>query len=317
MLGRFLRCASAVADRIIVVDHGSTDGTREIAAAHPKVELLDYASPGFDETARRRLLLEAAREVPGKRFILALDADEALTATVRHSADWKAIRHASPGTAVYMRWINVLPGGTRCWLPAGEIAFGFVDDGAPLPEGQIHFGRLPVTDSNPRLCVDDVGVLHYQYLNWRRMKSKQRWYQCWEFLNVLGKRPIQIYRQYHHMDAITGNDVVPLDSAWVADYERAGIDMTANEEAEFYWWDREVLRWIDEHGAHRFRKLDIWDVDWKQAGRFFGEPVNAERVRDPRGPVVRAVHRWLARSQPRAEDRGVRAIQRALIPLGW
>jgi glycosyltransferase involved in cell wall biosynthesis len=317
MLDRFLRCVSSVADLIVIVDHGSSDGSREIAAKHPKVRLIDYTAPEFDETARRRLLLEAAREVPGKRFILALDADEVLTATWVNSAAWRKIRDTQPGTAVYMRWLNLLPGGPRCWVPPGEIAFGYVDDGAPLAGGQIHFGRLPVNHATPGISIGDVGVLHYQYLDWRRMKSKQRWYQCWELLNVPGKRPIQVYRQYHQMDAIPSDDIVPVERDWLAMYERDGIDMTAGSEEPFYWWDREVLRWLKEYGTNRFRKLDIWDVDWEEAARFFGEPVVAGTLADPRGRVVRGLHHWLEKTQRRAELNRVRAIQRALIPLGW
>jgi hypothetical protein len=38
---------------------------------------------------------------------------------------------------------------------------------------------------------------------------------------------------------------------------------------------------------------------------------------DPRGPATRVVHRWLARTQPRAAARWVRLLQRCLIPFGW
>src|SRR5262249_2382498 len=75
ILDRFLRCASLWADHIVVADQGSTDGSRAIAARHSKVTLVDNTAPGYDEGARQRLLLDAARAFPGPRVIFALDAD--------------------------------------------------------------------------------------------------------------------------------------------------------------------------------------------------------------------------------------------------
>src|SRR3954453_20585511 len=75
ILDRFLSCVSLWADHIIVADQGSADGSREIARRHSKVTLID--NPGsYDEGARQRLLLDAARSFEGRRVIFAFDADE-------------------------------------------------------------------------------------------------------------------------------------------------------------------------------------------------------------------------------------------------
>jgi glycosyltransferase involved in cell wall biosynthesis len=303
ILPRFLGCASLWADRIVIADQGSTDGSREIAAGHPKVTLIDNPEPGYDEGARQRLLLEAARQIPGKRLIFALDADEILAATWGESADFRSLVDAPPGTVARMRWANVLPGFDSCWLPDEEIVFGYVDDGADHPGERIHSVRLPVAPSARSVSLADVKVLHYQYANWERMKSKQRWYQCWELLNLPHKRPIQLYRQYHHMDAIPAERIEPLPERWVAPYEAEGIDMRSDPDEVRFPWDEEVAGWMRAHGANRFKKLDIWDAGWEEA--------------DPRGPVVRLVHRWLRATQNRYERRRIRLLQRALIPFGW
>ncbi len=302
ILDRFLSCASLWADHIVIADQGSTDGSREIAARHPKVTLIDNPEPGYDEGARQRLLLDAAREFPGRRLIFALDADEVLAAGWAEGTAFKELATAEPGTAVRMRWANVLPGFGSCWLPDEEIVFGYVDDGADHPGERIHSVRLPVAASAPSVSLD-TKVLHYQYANWERMKSKQRWYQCWELLNLPGKRPIQLYRQYHHMDAIPPDRIEPLPGRWIAPYEAEGIDMRSIPEEADHHWDEEVAGWIRAHGAKRFKKLDIWDAGWEAT--------------DPRGPVTRLVHRWLRATQGGYERGRIRLVQRALIPFGW
>ncbi len=115
-----------------------------------------------------------------------------------------------------------------------------------------------------------VKVLHLQFTDWRRMKSKQRWYQCWEALNHANKRPVQIYRQYHRMDAFPGSEIHPLDPAWLNRYRAWGIDLTPEHQQPAAVVGQEVLEWILEHGSERFRKLDIWDVPWEEIARRAG-----------------------------------------------
>jgi hypothetical protein len=302
-LERFLSCVALWADHIVVADQGSADGSREIAARHPKVTLVENPRPEYDEGARQRLLLEAARGFPGKRLIFALDADEIPSATWLDSGVLERLAAAEPGTAVRMRWANILPGFDSCWTPAADLVFGFVDDGAEHTGERIHSARLPVAPSAP-LVPTDVKVLHYQYVNWERMRSKQRWYQCWELINVPGRRPIQLYRQYHHMDAIAPGRIGPLPEQWLAPYEARGIDMRSVAASAHHRWDDEVLGWMHVYGPERFKRLAIWDADW-------------EGMDDPRGPLTRSIHRWLTATQDRGDSRHIRLVQRALIPFGW
>src|SRR4051812_45117660 len=101
ILERFLAAASVWADHIVVADQGSTDGSRTIAARFEKVKLVENKSEGYDEGARQRLLLETARAVvPGPRVLIALDADEALTAGATASPEWRRILESAPGTVL-------------------------------------------------------------------------------------------------------------------------------------------------------------------------------------------------------------------------
>jgi hypothetical protein len=249
--------------------------------------------------------------------IFALDADEMLTANGLTPEFLARVKRLPPGSAVRMRWANVLPDGDRVWLPDDPKVFATVDDGQEHAGYAIHSPRLPVGPDAPSLTVDDVFILHFQYFWWSRMKSKRRWYQCWEALNHPSKRPIQLFRQYHHMEAMPREEVRALPETWLAGYAARGVDVLPEISDEPSRWDREVLGWILEHGARRFARLDIWDVDWAVLARRAGVDADPATVADPRTAFERRVHSWLRRTQSRALERPIRLRQRALIPLGW
>ena len=94
----FLAAARCWASHIIVADQGSTDGTLQRLQETPGVDVVINDSPIFDEVHRQRLLLNRARKIPGKRVLLALDADEALSANCFTSEEWDRISQAPPGT---------------------------------------------------------------------------------------------------------------------------------------------------------------------------------------------------------------------------
>ena len=101
VLERFLQCASVWADHIVVADQISDDGSREIAARHPKVILVDNPASDYNEGERHRLLFERARQIPAaRRVMIALDADEVLSADWEQSDEWAMLRSAKPGTAI-------------------------------------------------------------------------------------------------------------------------------------------------------------------------------------------------------------------------
>ena len=321
ILERFLRAASLWADHVVLADQQSTDATREIAARFPKVTVVDNDSGRYDEAARQRLLLAAARNLPAaggpdaRRVLLALDADEFLAADFADQPGWHEILAAPPGTVVRLDRVNVAPGATTGWVADPGYLFGFVDDGSDHGGETIHSARLPTPEGAPVLHPDGLKVLHLQFVDWPRMKSKQRWYQCWERLEHPAKRPVTLFRQYNYMDADLGR-ATPLPAAWTARYDAEGIALGATDGAPFHHWDRDVLGWMATHGPDRFRRLAVWDVDWNRVNAVAGV-APGRRFDDPRTPFERRVLAWLARTQPHADRLPVRIAQKLLHPLGW
>jgi glycosyltransferase involved in cell wall biosynthesis len=317
ILERFLRCASTWADYIVIADQQSTDGSREIARQFDRVVLVDNPHEGYDEGTRQRLLIETARQLPtqGRRILIALDADEILSANWMKSAEWQRLLTAAPGTVLYFQWANLGPNVSCAWIDSSYKPFGFVDDGSPHNGQPIHSPRVPIPPDAPSLYFEKIKVLHYQYAHWARMRSKQRWYQVWERLNNPQKRPVTIFRQYHHMEAAV-RKAGPVHSEWLAGYEAQGIDMRTIPQERCFYWDEEVLKWLVTYGPARFRKLNIWDCDWAALAVQKSLTLNGV-LRDPRTPFEKAVHAWLRVTQGQSHKLYIRALQKLLQLAGW
>lgn len=78
MLPYFLRHYGQFAERIVVFDNGSDDGSQEIIQAHPRCELREFDSGGhFDEVTVTRIREQAWRESRGQaEWVVMCDMDE-------------------------------------------------------------------------------------------------------------------------------------------------------------------------------------------------------------------------------------------------
>jgi Glycosyl transferase family 2 len=316
IIDSFLAATKCWATDIIVADQQSTDGTREALERTAGVTVVHNNSATFDESHRQRLLLDCARELSGKRILIGLDGDEALSANFATSDEWRQLDKTKPGTILRFRWVNILPGFTHAWIPTEPRAFGFVDDGAPQQGKRIHSPRVPQPPGAPILDLNDVVVVHFQYVAWERMVSKHRWYQAWEYIKHRQKGPLQIYREYRHMyGSWDKGEIHSVQPEWLSGYKRAGIDFESLTSEPVTWWDKEVLQMLQQHGTKTFRKIDIWDKDWNQVAILTG--AEGADLRDPRSVFERVTHRLLKATQSRRSRLDVRAFERLLRSTGW
>jgi glycosyltransferase involved in cell wall biosynthesis len=319
VLERFLRAASTWADVIIVLDQASDDGSTEIARRFAKVHLAEYPHLGYDDPIRRGMLVDLARAVvPEPRVLVALDADELIASDAWQSQELQDFLSAPSGTLGLMRWINILPREPRAWIPPARTDFMFIDDGSAYNGTAMHGPRLPRAPNGRTVELDDPKVIHLQYADWERMRSKQRWYQAQERVEHPSKRPIQIYRQYHHMDAIAPRERQGLREEWFSGYEfETATELLAVDAQDAYPTDERVLDLLRNHGVAQFRRLELWDGKWEQRVRALGQSVPANLITDPHSRVEKCVFRWLARTQSRSHKRSTRWAQRALRLAGW
>ena len=303
ILPLFLAAASHIADVIIVADQGSQDGSREICRQFPKVRLIENPSATFNEPERQKLLLAEARKVRGEKVILALDADEILSATVFTSPQWRAALGAAPGTGIRLPHVQLWGTPGRFKGPDDSLFLcGFVDDGSAHAGKLIHSPRLP--EGRSTADVSDVVLLHYQFTARERALSKQRWYQCYERLSHPEIDPVGLYRSYAWLTR--GYARLPLRKCpkeWHEGWLQRGVD-TANVRSEGpYWWDWQLLQWFEQYGEKTFARQDIWGMDWDalrregQRRKIAGLPDRA--IVDPRTAKDRLALALLRTSQGR------------------
>jgi hypothetical protein len=316
ILHRFLKCASLWADYIIMADQNSTDGTREIIAEYPKAILVENKSLSFNEPERQKLLLEEARKIPGKKLLIAIDADEILSATIFNKNEWQTVLNAEPGTLIYFQWANFCPDMQTYWNPNCSLPVGYMDDGQNHSGEIIHSPRIPVPKGAPGIFLNEIKILHYQYADWARMESKHRWYQCWERLNRSNRRAYDIYRQYHHMYSTPKSSLDVIPESWLQAYLDKGIDMTSVSRPGAYWWDIEVLKLLEKHGTQTFKKENIWKASWKDIASSLDYP-KPEKYADPRSLFDKVIHKWLSKTQSMQRRIDVYVIQAALKLIGW
>jgi hypothetical protein len=313
---QFAAAAASWADNVIVADQGSTDGTVEQLRATPGVDLVINDNPTFDELHRQKLLINRARETAGKRILIALDADEAISANFVSSEEWKKLSDAEPGTVVRFRWVNILPGFEQAWIPDQRKRCGFIDDGREHTGRRIHNQRVPGGPEAPVIDLNDVVLLHFQYVAWERMRRKHRWYQAWEHAENRKEGPLEIFRHYNHMHGSwEKHEIYPIKPEWLEGYDRAGVNFRALTCEPITWWDKEVARMLAEHGPKHFRKLAIWDQDWNA----LADQIQLKHpdLGDPRSWTEKTAHRLLAATQEHRENVGVRALERWLRMCGW
>jgi len=308
-LAYFLELASGWADRIVLLDQCSTDNSLEIARRFEKVTILHNEAKEYDERYRAGRLIDAAREIAGRRIIFALDADEMLSANFRECSEWGRVLAAAPGTVIRMDRLGIHPDKRRYWVDVPHMPLGFVDDGSPFAGTVIHTTRIPLPPHAPVLELQDIKALHMAYLDVAKLESKVRWYQCWEALNGR-KNPISSFRYYSAglPGTVSPAKLAPIEDRWLDEDGRAWIEaVTRNQttgnsraETEAYWWDAQVIDWMRSYGTERFGRLPIWDADWGAIGEKLG--LRAFAIKDPRTWTERAVHCWLlgTRSGPSA-----------------
>ena len=315
ILDNFLKCAGLWADHIIVSDQGSEDDSKIIAQKYPGVTLVENPYRGeYNEYEVRNILFQNARKIDGDRIFIAVDADEVLSPEFLNEEELNCIMALSPGTVIKANFINIMPDYKRYWDGPVELFLGYVDDGKPYECDRIHTTRMISPRNAAVYRLKKTKVMHFQYVDWERMESKHRWYQCWERLNNPGKSAVEIYRAYHHMYSVKKSDLKHLPNEWLEYYQRQGVELTSFKNETDYHWDKNVLDYFIKYKTRFFIREAIWDKNWEESAQRLGYS-NTGRFKDPRKLRQKVIHRWLRKTQPHQNNIFFRVIDKILIKL--
>jgi hypothetical protein len=250
--------------------------------------------------------LAAAREFDGNNLILSTDADEILSSNIRNNTTLDYLLSLKPGTSLLFELVNLWR-SPHLWrndssMWAGRwMEVGFRDNriikyGA-MDSTLDHNKRIPVCESIER--IEDLKLLHYQFVLFDRMLSKQRRYKALEAVELGSDKAEAINRYY----CLTRDErYISLDSInpeWTVGWKKMGVDLESFKECPLYWFDVEVLRYFADKGPAYFAPIDLWDVDWeakRQLAKAHGyEGIPDELITDPRTTEQSLYHAYLHR----------------------
>lgn len=176
----WLRHYEKFADKILVWDDHSTDGTREILRAHPKVEMKDWPhGNGIDENQFLAFAHEIYPTAAGKaQWVMWADSDEFIMST---QFSWEEIFTSCENCDVIQTLgFNMVGDGTGLpsWKQSGDAQiYDLIRPGvfAPIyskpvvfrPEVRIRWnrGKHTLEDCTPRLSHKPLlKLLHFRYL---------------------------------------------------------------------------------------------------------------------------------------------------------
>lgn len=233
ILGLSARAALMWVDELIILDHCSTDGSREMALqiqseyGIERVRLLFEDAPVWEEMRHRQRLLDAARD-RGATHIALVDADEVLSGNLLSSIR-SIIARIPAGATMQLPW-QCLRGSIDkthadgVWGVA-DVSAAFLDepcchwkarDGYDFhhrqPMGRPFVPFLPVPRS-------DGGLMHLQFVSERRLRAKQYLYQLTERLRWPGREPVSVVRARYSRAVYEYSGMSQVPAAWWAPYE--------------------------------------------------------------------------------------------------
>lgn len=283
VLGFTLRVALKWCDEVIVCDHWSTDGSRQIMESlGSRVVIREEREDSWDEMGMRQMLLSEARE-RGATHIALIDADEFLTANLLvftgvagYGSD---IRFAVPGLVpsqmLYLPCYNVreAPNDSafshRLYYHSNGIwgnrwiATAFRDSPGAHWGGRRFHHREPMGVAYRQfkpMAQGEGGVIHLWGASERRLRAKHALYRITERLQFPDYTIEQIERTYSPATTVPagGWTFASVKPEWIEPY--ADLMQYLHIEKE-PWQIAEVKRAIEEYGYERFIGLDLLGVD--------------------------------------------------------
>ncbi len=280
ILGLSARALLKWVDELVILDHCSTDGSRDLESdisqeqGKKTVWRLLEDEPVWHEMAHRQRMLEFAR-ARGATHIVTIDADEVLSGNLLMYAR-DIVADIPPGMVLQLPWITCrgsIYAHHRTGLWAEQYASAaFVDD--PRYHWQQRSGydfhqRAPM--GRPEVPFKPIshaggGILHLQYSSRRRLLAKQALYKMTEVIRWPGRDPLgvinarynwSVYGQQDTPISTPRFDLATVPDEWWAGYEDLMQHLHVDAEP---WQEAECKRLLGVYGTGKFAGLDLFGV---------------------------------------------------------
>lgn len=272
IIGLSLTAALMWCDGVIVYDHASTDGTRqiieEVMRGHVgRIRVIAGNEPAWNEMRIRQQLLEAAREQRADRVAL-IDADEILTANLLPAARECFARGCVPGFAMRLPMVSPWAGVDRVRADGafgGSLYAGFapscrLEYTVPADGYEMH-GRVPAGLCDLELSLAPFGgggVMHMQFASPARLRAKAVWYKMTEVLRFGRHTSAAELNKTYDWALAEPDATMPMPEVWWASYTQLA-ERYLNLRAE-PWHLAEIRRMIAEHGRERFAGIEFHGI---------------------------------------------------------
>jgi len=268
VIGLSLRAALKWCDEVIVLAHCCTDDTINIVidAAEEKpghVHLMVEDNPVWAEMHHRQAMLEKARQL-GATHIAYVDADEVLTGNLLPLVR-PELEEMPPGG--YLRlslpclWRSLYRYRTDgLFGDKASTMVAFRDDGKvgwqPGEDGyQFHSREPRGAKQFSRADRGMGGVMHLQFVDWRRLISKHKRYKLLERVMYPQKPVADIDKLYSYAPNETGLQTADVPAEWWEPYRDLIRHVDLNQKP---WQEEDCERMLMEHGAEYFEGLDLF-----------------------------------------------------------
>ena len=147
-------------DYVLVADHGSVDGTleflREVSRAIPRLRLVEYKQPTYDQHVVLNVLRRmAVNDLADLEWVFVLDADEFLTFADKQSFV-ETLSSVESYDVLTFHWRNSYP---RHPGPIGQSIDGYRDR-SPSPFGKVAIRRNIAADADYAITQGAHNVAH-------------------------------------------------------------------------------------------------------------------------------------------------------------
>lgn len=284
---------------IIIADQMSDDGSREIYKNFSKIKVIDNPREGHSNQVRWDLL-KAAREYPGNNLIISLDADEYIPPKLFNkfldAHDFKT------GDSFRFPWVQLWKSikyfnDTGVWYRNYQRA-AWVDDGKTSYGDEVvindHTSRVPFGFLDNCIRVDNVPIIHLQWVSWQKTQLKQAWYRCAELVKD-PKNYISINSSYSHSLDCKITKLSKVTTEWIEGLE----SLSLVEKFKPTWHLQEIYKLFDKHGILFFEPLQIWHIKEledefvKRVGR---KPISIQEnyinraIKDIKRLMIKSIH---------------------------